>query len=376
MKRLLCIAGSMDAGGAETFLMKIYRKIDKANYQMDFYVLTDKPGFYDKEIQLLGGRIYHGTAKSDGFLTYARALKRVVQENHYDYVLRMSQNSLSALDLMIAKYAGAKCTVFRSTNSHVYGGQAEYIVHRLFRPIANKIIDVKIAPSKEAAVFMFGRRAYEKGKVTILNNGIDLDTYRFDFEKRDAIRNELGITDKFVIGHIGRFNFQKNHTFLFAIYKEVLQKRKDAVLLLLGAGECETNIKALVHADGLDDKVFFLGVKRNTPDYYSAMDFFVFPSLYEGMPNTVIEAQASGLPCIISEAITKDVQIIPSLSFESLQKTAVEWADTIIKKAEERYNRMGKEISECFMDKGFAIEEVLNEFTALIFGVPKGESDE
>ena len=90
----------------------------------------------------------------------------------------------------------------------------------------------------------------------------------------------------------------------------------------------------------------------------------------------MIEAQASGLPCIISEAITKDVQIIPSLSFESLQKTAVEWADTIIKKAEERYNRMGKEISECFMDKGFAIEEVLNEFTALIFGVPTGESDE
>lgn len=357
----------MDAGGAETFLMKIYHKLDKRYYQMDFYVLKDTAGFYDKEIADLGGKIFHGTAKSQGFFKYVHTLKKTVHENHYNYILRMSQNSLSALDLAIAKNAGAKRVVFRSTNSHVYGGKAEYIIHCLFKPIANKIIDTKIAPSKEAAVFMFGKRNVQKGNVAILNNGLDLDVYCFRPEKRNYIREKLGIEEKLVIGHVGRFNKQKNHIFLIEIFKEILRKHKDSTLLLLGSGECEEEIKATIHKDELNEQVLFLGVKRNTPDYYAAMDFFVFPSLYEGMPNTVIEAQACGLPCLISDTITKDVQITDNLQFESLSRDASFWADRILKKYFTEHKSNIKDIKSCFYEKGFLIENIVEEFTKIVF---------
>lgn len=367
MKRLLCIVGGMDAGGAETFLMKIYRKLDKKYYQMDFYVLKDNAGFYDQEIIELGGKIFHGTAKSQGFFKYVHTLKKTVQENHYNYVLRMSQNSLSALDLTIAKNAGAKRVTFRSTNSHVYGGKSEHIIHCLFRPIANKIIDVKIAPSKEAAVFMFGKKNVRKDNVSILNNSLDLDVYRFRPEKRDCIRQELGVEEKLVIGHIGRFNKQKNHNFLIKIFKEILKKHKNSTLLLLGSGECEKEIKDTICRDGLNEKVLFLGVKHNTPDYYSAMDFFVFPSLYEGMPNTVIEAQACGLPCLVSDTITKDVQITNNLQFASLSRDASFWADHILKNYFAEYKRDIKDIKPWFQAKGFVIENAVAEFTKIVF---------
>lgn len=368
MKRLLCIVGSMDAGGAETFLMKLYRKMNKNKYQMDFYVLKQEHGFYNEEIKALGGRIFYGIAKSNGFLNYVHTLKKVIQENQYDYVLRMSQNSLAALDLAIAKHVGAKRVIFRSTNSHVYGGRIENIIHYFFKPMANQVTDVKIAPSKEAAIFMFGEKTLQKGDVYILNNGIDLETYRFCKEKREVIRKELGLGKKFVIGHVGRFNVQKNHVFLIEVFEEVKKRRENAVLMLLGKGECEEKIKTLVYEKGLEDNVIFLGVKRNVSDYYAAMDFFVFPSLYEGMPNTVIEAQASGLPCLVSDVVTKDARITDYVYFENIQKGTAEWADSIINRSRIVYERDNEKIVQDFVKKGFSIEDVKETFTEIVFG--------
>ena len=324
MKRLLCIVGSMDAGGAETFLMKVYRSIDKSKYQMDFCVAKKEKNFYEDEITSMGGKIYRITPKSRNPFKNFFDIKKIVKDNNYTSVLRVSQHTLSSLELLAAKLGGGKKLVFRSSNSNTGGGKLNLLIHYLFRPIANCISNIKIAPSKEAGDFMFGKRQY-----TIINNGLDLDTFKFSKDKRKRIRSELGIDDStIVIGHVGRFNFQKNHKFLLEIFDKYHKKNKNSELWLFGKGELENEIKSQVNSFGLGSSVRFMGVKENVSDYYSAMDCYIFPSLFEGMPNTVIEAEVSGLPCVISDTITKDCKFIDELNFLSLNDVEA-WVDSI-----------------------------------------------
>ncbi len=221
MKRLLCIVGKMDAGGAETFLMKIYRKLDKTKYQMDFCVAQKEKGFYDSEIFDMGGKIHYITPKSKNPIKNFLDIKNIVKKNDYKYVLRVSQHSLSNLELLAAKLGGAKKLAYRSSNSNSGGNKINMILHYLFRPIGNLISNIKIAPSQEAAEFMFGKKNFEKGNVIILNNAIDYEQFKFDEKNREEIRNEIEIkNDVFLIGHVGRFTKQKNHQFLIDVFEK------------------------------------------------------------------------------------------------------------------------------------------------------------
>lgn len=362
-KRLLCIVGSMNAGGAETFLMKIYRTLDKSKYQMDFYVTTQNEGFYDREILLMGGKIFRSVPKSKGFLMSFKAIKNVVRNENYQYVLRISQHSLSTLDLLAAKLGGAQTLVFRSSNSSTGGGWINRALHNLFKWLPMTIPTVKIAPSTEAAEFMFGKKCVKKGKATIVNNAIPLDKFMFKQYKRDKIRSELNIKDEFVVGHIGRFNFQKNHNFLIYIFAEIVKKHNNSKLVLVGKGELEKDIKEKIKNQGLNNKVVFMGVRADIPDIMMAFDVFIFPSLFEGLPNTVIEAQATGLPCIISDAITKEVKITDLVKYISLRELPIKWADTALKyKDVDR-----KSVEETFIIKGYDIESTTKRLEQLIF---------
>lgn len=337
MNRILCIVGSMDMGGAETFLMKIYRCLNKKEYQMDFCVSKKKEGVYDNEIISLGGKIYHITPKTKNPFKNFNAIKRIVEKNNYKVVFRISQHSLSALELFAAKLGGAKKLIYRSSNSNSGGGKLNLLAHYIFRPVANRISNVKIAPSKEAAIFMFGKRYVKLNRVLILNNGLDYNMFKFNEEFRKSIRKELNIKPATtVIGHVGRFNFQKNHKFLIDIFEKYQKINNDSVLLLVGIGELENEIKKYVNIKNITSKVIFLGLRKDTYKIYSALDYFIFPSLFEGMPNTVIEAQANGLPCIISDTISKDVKILNSLRFISLDKSPDFWANNIEKTCREK----------------------------------------
>mgnify|MGYP001624405131 CR=1 FL=1 len=167
-KRILCIVGSMNAGGAETFLMKIYRNLDRTKYQMDFCVSIDSPGVYDEEIYSLGGKIVHTSPKSKGFIKSFNSIKNIVKTNKYKYVMRVSQHSLSGLELLAAKLGGARVTIFRSSNTQTGGGKLNRILHSICLPLTMLVPEIKIAPSTEAAEFMFGKNCVKKGRANIV----------------------------------------------------------------------------------------------------------------------------------------------------------------------------------------------------------------
>ena len=175
MKRLLCIMNAMDAGGAESFLMKIYRAIDKTQYQFDFCVTVSEPAFYDEEIKRLGGKIHRITQKTKSLRRFRKDLYAVIRNNHYEHVLRISANCMGFMDLKLAKQAGAKVCVARSSNSDSGSSFLSKIMHRMGRVLYGRYVDVKIAPSDLAAIYTFGLSAYKQNQVIILNNAIDLD---------------------------------------------------------------------------------------------------------------------------------------------------------------------------------------------------------
>lgn len=364
MKRVLCILSCMNAGGAETFLMKIYRQLDRTKYQMDFCVNIFEEGFYDKEIIKMGGRIFHIPSKSDNLKEFKRQLTTIIKDEHYESVLRITSNTMGFLDLKVAKKAGAKVCAARSSNSNDPAGLKAKIAHRLGRFLYGKYVDVKIAPSDLAAIYTFGERAYKNGEVKILHNALDLNIYKYDSEGRKRIRAEFGIKESEILcGHVGRFSPQKNHDFLIDIFSELCKERSNYKLLLVGNGELEEKIRDKCSDRGLQDKVIFAGVRSDIPALLSAMDIFVFPSLYEGMPNTVIEAQATGLPCVISDTITREADITGLVKYCSIKSDPDNWVLVINDILHNKRLDTKKQIIDCRYD----ISGVTTDFVKLIF---------
>lgn len=366
MKRLLCILSSMNAGGAETFLMKLYRCLDRDQYQMDFCINTKERCFYEDEIIRLGGRIYRIPSKSEDLKGYKKQLSEIVSQYKYLHVLRITSNAMGFLDLKIAKKAGAQVCIARSSNASDGGGLKIRIAHRLGKILYKRYVDVRIAPSDLAAKYTFGEKAYMNGEVLLLHNGVDLNSFRYDANGRKSVRNAFGISeDTKLIGHVGRFNPQKNHSFLLDIFQQIDIQNSDCRLLLVGAGDLEQEIRTKVHQLQLDEKVIFAGIRRDVPQLMSAMDVFVFPSFYEGMPNTVIEAQACGLQCIIADTITKEAKVTDLVSFMRLSDSPEKWAQTVLAKAQIQNPRDRYAIE--MNQKGYGIKQCVDLFTQWVF---------
>lgn len=375
MKRLLCILSGMNAGGAETFMMKIYRNLDRTKYQIDFCINAKDKCFYEDEILNMGGKIYRIPSKSENIKEFKLKLKGIVKDNSYSNVLRITSNAMGFMDLKIAKQAGAKVCCARSSNASDGGGLKSVICHRLGKLLYARFVDVMIAPSDLSAIYTFGKKNYEDGNVHILHNGVDLDVYRFVPEKRKKIREEfsIGLETK-LVGHVGRFNEQKNHMFLLDVFKEIHMMDSSAKFLLVGSGELEESVRKKTMALGIYDKVIFAGLRSDIPDILSAMDVFIMPSFYEGMPNTVIEAQATGLPCVIADTITREADITGLVQYLSLSDSSSKWAQTAICAAElPRRNTV-----DDFRAHGYDIACVTKEIVSLlgVEAVSDGKSDE
>lgn len=355
---------SMNTGGAETFLMKQYRRFDREKYQMDFCVNVAERGYYDDEIEALGGKIYRIPSKSQDFKKSLKALEEIVRENGYESVLCSSVKPGTALELIAAKKGGAKRLIYRSSNSSVDGGTKQKILHSTIGQLAKIVPTVKIAPSKEAAEYCFGKGCIRKGKAFLLHNGIDTDVYRYSDETRAEMRKEFGFTDEYVVAHVGRFSKAKNHTFLLDVFEEMLKINPDSVLLLAGIGELEDEIKQKATVRNLIDKIRFLGLRGDVPNVLCAADVFVFPSFYEGMPNTVIEAQAISLHCVISDRITPDADITGLVEYLPLGDAKL-WAQTAAKYAD-GYER--HDMSKVFKNQKYDSETTAKEFVKYCFG--------
>lgn len=309
-QRLLCIVSNMDTGGAETFLMKMYRQLDRTRYQMDFVVSGDGRGYYEDEIEQLGGIVYRITRKTEDFVAFRRELAAAVRDDGCPCVLRIGSDALSAIDLWVAKRAGARRLALRSSNASDGKGSLGMFLQKAFRRLLTSVADVKIAPSDLAAAYTFGPKAVSNGEVHYLCNALDLNAYTFSPESRSAIRSELRIEpDALVVGHVGRFAQQKNHGFLIEVFAELLKVRPDARLVLVGQGELEGEVRAKAKAFGVLDGIVFAGVRPDVPALLSAFDVLALPSLYEGMPNVVIESQAAGLTCAVSNTVTRQADV-------------------------------------------------------------------
>ncbi len=332
MKRLLCILSSLTAGGAETFLMKVYRALPPQEYQLDF-IVSEGDGCYTQEVLERGGHIYQIPFRTKNPIKALRGITKVVKENGYSSVLKLGNTPIAALDLVAAKFGGAKILAMRSCNALTTQSVKEKVIDTLLRPLLNMVANVKLAPSMLAAEFTFGKYHAHKD-VHLIKNGVDLSKFCFDAKGREVVRSELCIQDKLVVGHIGRFHEQKNHLYLLEIFREIKSIRNDAVLLLVGTGKLEDTVRNRVKELDLENAVMFLGERFDIPQLLSGMDVFVFPSLHEGMPNTVIEAQALGLPCVIADTITKEADLTGLVTYLSLDSTPQVWAQTAIKAAD------------------------------------------
>ncbi|MDW5298975.1 MAG: glycosyltransferase family 1 protein [Sedimentibacter sp.] len=361
MIRILNIMGTMNMGGAETFLMKVYRNIDRKKIQFDF--LVSKPGVYDNEIISLGGKIFTIPLKSKSPIKHHLAIKNIVRSNNYKTVLRCSSHTLAYLDFLAAKKGGATKFIMRSTSSKGEPGVFPAMLHRLFRRKLNEITTFKIAPSTDAGIWLFGEKTISEDKFTLVNNGIEAQKFIFNENSRIMIRNELNLENKFVVGHIGRFTEAKNHEYLLKIFTKIVKKNKESILLLIGEGELELKIKNMINSYGLKDNVKILNNRLDIPELLMAMDIYVFPSLYEGMPNTVIEAQATGLKCLLSDRITKEVKLTNLVDFLPINISDEVWARKALEVVR-GYKR--EDMSEEIKSLGYDIEAVSKWFKNII----------
>lgn len=337
--------------------MKLYRALPPDEYQFDF-VVSVEGGCYTEEVLARGGRIYPIPQRTKNFPGAFHGIYATVKENRYDVVLKLAENSLAVTDLVAAKLGGAKTLALRSCNAPTGMSFSGRCVHKVLRPLLNAMTTVKLAPSDLAAEFMFGKRA----SVHLLHNGVDRKMFHYDVEGRREIRQEFSLENKLVVGHVGRFHRQKNHFYLLEVFARIRKQRENAVLLLVGTGDLESQIRDRINEMGLADAVIFTGLRFDIPQLLSAMDVFVFPSFHEGMPNTVIEAQATGLPCVIADTITREADITGLVQYLSLESSPEDWARTALSAV----NTERVDTTQAFMDHGYDIEGVARELMQLL----------
>ncbi|NRG47241.1 glycosyltransferase [Bacillus sp. CRN 9] len=330
-KRVLHVVGIMDCAGQETFIMNIYRNINREKVLFDFLVHTDKEGFFDREILELGGIIHKiPVIKNSKFRVLIRMLdnyKFYLKHPEYKTIHIHASNAKCVLEMIPAKLAGVKNIIVHSHSS----SSSQQNIHKLFRPILKYMATNYFACSESASKWMFDKKILNSGKLLIIKNAIDLSKFTYNEKIRDDIRERYGIDSKFVIGHIGRFHKQKNHEFLIEVFKEVNNLYSNSVLLLVGDGSVKEEIIAKVSNLNLDENVIFMGIREDISDLLQAFDIFLFPSLNEGLGIVAIESQAASLKTFVSDGVPAEVKITDYVEFISLKKSALEWAEQITK---------------------------------------------
>lgn len=346
--RVLQVLGRMNRGGAETMIMTLYRNIDRSKVQFDFLVHTNETCDYDAEIEALGGNIYRVpryTVKNH--LAYKQSFNQFFEKHKEFKMVHCHINSTAAIVAKIAKKHD-RTIIVHSHNTSYESGFSNRIKELLQLPLKNeKNTDFRFACGKEAGEWLFGKSEFK-----VINNAIDSEKFVFNGEIRNKIREQYGIQDKFVIGNVARFNEQKNHTFLVDIFYEVHKENQNAVLMLVGDGELREEIEDKVEKLGLKSSVIFAGVQANVNEILMGMDVFLFPSLFEGLPVTLIEAQATGLQLMISDTISKEVDLTGLVNYISLENTASNWSEKCLN-VNDNFKRMS--VQDTIIKAGYDI---------------------
>lgn len=329
--RIAQIMGKWVGGGVEAVVMNYYRHIDREKIQFDFICDDDSTCIPKEEIESLGGKVIL-IPPYQKVLKYHKELKKILKDGQYK-IVHSHINALSVFSLWAAK--SAKVPV-RIAHSHSTSNKKEWkktLLKNMLRPFSKMFATDYFCCSELAGRWLFGNKTYDEGKVYLLNNAIDVDKFKYNEKIRKEKRKELNIKDnQLVIGHIGRFVKQKNHEFLIDIFNEIHKQNKNTILLLAGDGPLKEQIKSKVKELELEKNVQFLGQRKDANELYQAMDAFLLPSLYEGLPVVGVEAQAAGLPCFFSTDMTKETKVLNTTQFIELTHTGKYWADKILNK--------------------------------------------
>lgn len=326
--RVLQVVASLDRGGAETSVMNYYRHTDRDHVQYDFVVHTPRRGAFEQEVEKLGGRVHRlPRFRWINLLAYRSAWRELLLRNPGYSVVHGHFFTISAIYLAVASKFGIRTVAHSHAN---VPGLKGLLIRGINLPLRQRA-DVKAACSIDAARFFYGAGAVNRGDVVIINNAIEVERFRFDSGVRAATRSTLGLDDKFVVGHIGRFEYSKNHSFLLDVFAELLRTEPRSTLLLVGDGTRRGEIESRIADLGLTEKVILTGVRSDIPDLLQAMDVFVVPSHYEGLGIVAIESQAAGLPTIVSDRLPHDVHITSLVESLPLAADVARWAAAILK---------------------------------------------
>lgn len=368
MIHVLQVLGRTDMGGAENRVMDTFRHIDRDKIQFDFAIHTKDKCYFDDEIMSLGGKIYSiPRFRVYNYFSYKKAWKEFFTEHPEIKVVHGHMTSTAGIYLPIARKCGVPLTIAHARSAGVDPGMKGILTRMLRLGLSNRCVK-SLACSKEAAESVFGQKAYEDGRVEIVHNTVRTSRFVLNNEARKRIRDEYGILDStFVMGHVGRFHYAKNHEFLIDIFSEFIKNCDNAVLMMVGEGPEMSRIKEMVEQKNIADKVIFAGNHSNVEDYYQAFDYFVFPSRYEGLPGTIVEAQTSGLRSLISDSITREVGITNLVTYKSLSESPSEWAKDILNSMEYERTNHQKEMIEA----GFDADDQTKFFTEMYLSAGK-----
>lgn len=348
IKVLNVLTTNLCLDGISNSAMNYYRHINRDTIQIDF-VCQNVIDSIKTEIESNGDKVYVIGRRKKKPVQYSKKLSKLIKDNQYDIVHVHGSSSILCIEMIVAKKAGCKVRIAHSHNT-----KSNYrIIDRLLRPIFYSTYTHGFACGGEAGKWLFGEKPFE-----IINNGKNIEEFEYNEPAREKIRKDCKLEDCTVIGHVGSFNDQKNHKYLIDIFYELLKENdKKYKLLLIGGGKLEQTIKEQVEELGIDKDVIFVGETTEVNKWLQAMDIMVFPSKFEGFPIVLVESQIAGLPCVVSDKITKEVELTGLIQFQSIEDKPEVWANAIRNvKIEDREKNKVKIIQE-IRDKGFDIKE-------------------
>lgn len=334
MIRVAIIMGKMHAGGKKNLVMEYYRHIDRSKVQFDFFCDTDSNSVPQKEIEELGGRIYM-IPPYQSIVANMKAMKKIFKKNCYQ-ILHGYNSTMN----IFAMLAGKQCGIPVRINESISMGHKDdkkNIIKNLLKPFSCCFATHYTANGEMCGRWQFGDKAFDEGRVKVFKTVIDTKMHRFEPELRERCRIEFGLEDNIVVGHIGRFTAQKNTLFLIDIFKEIAKSEPRAKLMIIGHGELEDKMLEKIRDYGIENQVLFLGKREDIHQFYNAMDCFLLPSLYEGLPVVGVEAECCGLPVFFSTEIPRESSPCKDLGvFIGLNKSAKEWAEIVLRETSNR----------------------------------------
>lgn len=352
MIKVLHVFGVLNYGGAESMMMNLYRKIDRTKIQFDFVVHGNESGNFADEIEKLGGVIYHCPKyKVTNTIKYSNWWGNFFSSHKEYTIIHSHVRSTASVYIPIAKSYGLK-TIVHSHSTSNGKGMASILKKIMQYPLRYQA-DYLFSCSEIAGKWLFGKKALSKSNYRQIPNAVDTIKFQYDDDQRRQRRADLGIMDSTIVfGHVGRFHPAKNHMFLLDVFSAIHNFNPNSLLLLVGDGELRSSIENRISELGLSDCVMLLGVQRDIPRLLQAFDVFLFPSKWEGLPVTVIEAQASGIPCFVSNTITRDVGITELVEYLPIDKGTDIWVRLLQNKKFDR-----KDVSAQIREAGFDINE-------------------